>query len=176
MYLKENTLFDLDLGVQVTRNVAQYPLHQVTYSATKFEVHLQEMWRTDGLTDGWTTDRLWYEINITLPVFLVFLKKNAVITSDCIGLVTGTKVFCTDARSNVECILADTTETNKTGAGVDGTISQIPTFLPFTFTLGSRSQKCCSVPSTSCHLCTCKVWSCYVQWLRFACVCVCVCV
>ena len=30
--------FDLDLGVKVTRNVAQYPLHHVTYSATKFEV------------------------------------------------------------------------------------------------------------------------------------------
>ena len=33
MYLKENTLFDL-----VTQNVAQYPLHHVTYAATKFEV------------------------------------------------------------------------------------------------------------------------------------------
>ena len=29
---------DLDLGVKVTQNVAQYPLHHVTYSATKFEV------------------------------------------------------------------------------------------------------------------------------------------
>ena len=27
-----------DLGVKVTRNVAQYPLYHVTYSATKFEV------------------------------------------------------------------------------------------------------------------------------------------
>ena len=33
-----NTLFDLDLGVKVTQNVAQYPLHHVTYSPTKFEV------------------------------------------------------------------------------------------------------------------------------------------
>ena len=38
MHLKENTFFDLDLGVKVTRNVAQYPLHHVTYSATKFAV------------------------------------------------------------------------------------------------------------------------------------------
>ena len=36
--LQENTIFDLDLGVKVTRNVAQYPLHHVTYSPTKFEV------------------------------------------------------------------------------------------------------------------------------------------
>ena len=30
--------FNLDLGVKVIQNVAQYPLHHVTYSATKFEV------------------------------------------------------------------------------------------------------------------------------------------
>ena len=33
-----NSIFDLDLGVKVTQNVAQYPLHHVNYSATKFEV------------------------------------------------------------------------------------------------------------------------------------------
>ena len=30
--------FDLDVGVKVTRNAAQYPLHHVIYSPTKFEV------------------------------------------------------------------------------------------------------------------------------------------
>ena len=30
--------FDIDLRVKVTQNVAQYPLHHVTFSATKFEV------------------------------------------------------------------------------------------------------------------------------------------
>ena len=34
MHLQENLIFDLD----VTGNVAQYPLHHVIYSATKFEV------------------------------------------------------------------------------------------------------------------------------------------
>ena len=29
---------DLDLWVKVTRNIAQYPLHHVSYAATKFEV------------------------------------------------------------------------------------------------------------------------------------------
>ena len=38
MDLQERTLYNLDLGVKVTQNVAQYPLHHVTYSATKFEV------------------------------------------------------------------------------------------------------------------------------------------
>ena len=36
MHLNENTIFDL--GVKVTQDVAQYPLHHVTYSDTKFEV------------------------------------------------------------------------------------------------------------------------------------------
>ena len=38
MHLQENSIFDIDLGFKVTQYVAQYPLHQVTYSATKFEV------------------------------------------------------------------------------------------------------------------------------------------
>ena len=38
MRFQENTLFDLDLGVKVTRNVTQYPCHHVTYAEAKFEV------------------------------------------------------------------------------------------------------------------------------------------
>ena len=34
--LQENTF--LDLGLKVPQNVAQYPLHHVTYSSTKFAV------------------------------------------------------------------------------------------------------------------------------------------
>ena len=38
MHLQENTLFDLDLGVKVTLNVAQYPQHHVTYAPAKFNI------------------------------------------------------------------------------------------------------------------------------------------
>ena len=38
MHLQENTLFDLDLGVKVTRNVAQYRPHHVTYAPAKFDI------------------------------------------------------------------------------------------------------------------------------------------
>ena len=38
MNIKENTLFDIDSGVKVTFNVAQYPLHHVTCAPAKFEV------------------------------------------------------------------------------------------------------------------------------------------
>ena len=50
MHLQENKLFNLDLWVKVTQNVAQYPRHHVTYAPAKFdtahpkvkEMHLQE--------------------------------------------------------------------------------------------------------------------------------------
>ena len=38
MHLQENTLHDLELGVKVTQNVAQYHPHYVTYAPAKFEV------------------------------------------------------------------------------------------------------------------------------------------
>ena len=38
MHLHENTLYDLDIEVKVTQDVAKYPLHYVTYLDTKFEV------------------------------------------------------------------------------------------------------------------------------------------
>ena len=58
MHLQENSIFDL--GVKVTRNIAQYSLLHVTYSATKLEVArskgLGEDTFTRNLTDGWQTD------------------------------------------------------------------------------------------------------------------------
>ena len=39
-----------DLGVKVIQNVAQYPIHHVTYSATKFEVAM-----SNGLEEGTCT-------------------------------------------------------------------------------------------------------------------------
>ena len=42
MHLQESTLFDLDLQVKVTLNVAQCPLHHVTYAHTEFEVTMSK--------------------------------------------------------------------------------------------------------------------------------------
>ena len=38
MHLQENTLFNINLGVKVTPNVAQYPLHYVTYVLTNIHI------------------------------------------------------------------------------------------------------------------------------------------
>ena len=46
MHLQENTLCDLDPEVKVTGNVAQCPLHHVTFAPTKFAVTM-----SNGLGD-----------------------------------------------------------------------------------------------------------------------------
>ena len=54
--------FDLDLGVKVTQIVAQYPLHHVTYPATKFEVHRSN--RLGG--DAFTRKYIIWSLTLTL--------------------------------------------------------------------------------------------------------------
>ena len=70
MHLQEITLFDLDLGVKVKQNVAQYSRHHVTYLGTKFKVAMSNGLggdaftrnvmdgRTDGRTDAQTTRQM----------------------------------------------------------------------------------------------------------------------
>ena len=50
MDLQENTLYDLDLGVKVTQNVAQYHLHNVTYAPANFEVAMSNGMGEDAFT------------------------------------------------------------------------------------------------------------------------------
>ena len=88
-----------DLGVKVTRNVAQYPLHHVIYASTKYEVATSNGLggdtitrnvtdgRTDARTDRRTTDRLWYEINI--PYF----------SNEKAGIITKHYTICSEQIS-----------------------------------------------------------------------------
>ena len=50
MHLQENSILDLGVKVKVTRNIAQYPLHHVTYSATKFKVSTSKGLGGDAFT------------------------------------------------------------------------------------------------------------------------------
>ena len=50
MQLHEIALFDLEIGVKVTQDVAKYPLHHVTYSDTKFEVSTSDGLGGDAFT------------------------------------------------------------------------------------------------------------------------------
>ena len=49
MDLQESKLYDLDLGVKVTKNVAQYHPHHVTYAPVNFEVAM-----SNGSEDSFT--------------------------------------------------------------------------------------------------------------------------
>ena len=51
------TFFYFDLGVKVTQNVAQYPLHHVIYSATKLEVITSNRLGGDTITRNVTDGR-----------------------------------------------------------------------------------------------------------------------
>ena len=48
MHLQEKTLFDL--GVKVTQNVAQYPLHRVIFSLAKSEITTSNGLEGDAFT------------------------------------------------------------------------------------------------------------------------------
>ena len=75
MHLQVNTLFDLDIGVKVTQNFTQYPLHHVTYSGTKFEVAT-----SNGLGGDAFTKKTLFDLTLTgqghtkmLPSTLIFM-------------------------------------------------------------------------------------------------------
>ena len=50
MDLQEKTLYDLDLGVKVTQNVAQYHPNHVTYAPANFEVAMSNGMGEDAFT------------------------------------------------------------------------------------------------------------------------------
>ena len=50
MDLQESKLYDLDLGVKVTQNVAKYHPHHVTYAPVNFEVAMSNGSGEDSFT------------------------------------------------------------------------------------------------------------------------------
>ena len=57
MQLQESTLSELNLGVKVNQNVAQYPPHHATYVPAKFQVA-----RSSGLEDKHLQENTLYSI------------------------------------------------------------------------------------------------------------------
>ena len=50
MHLQENTLYDLDLVVKITKNVVKYPPNYITYTPAKFEVAMSNSLGEDAFT------------------------------------------------------------------------------------------------------------------------------
>ena len=92
-------IFDLDLGVNVTQIVAQYPLHHVPYSATKFEVVTSKGLGGDALQENSIFD-LVLGVKVTRNVAQYPLHhvaysatKFEVATSNCLGEDTSTRKY-----------------------------------------------------------------------------------
>ena len=100
MDFQESKLYDLDLGVKVTQNVAKYHPHHVTYAPVNFEVAMSNGSGKDSFTRKY----------IIWPWGI------------------------------------------------------------WPWPQGQGHMKCCLVPSTSCDLCTGKIWSCYLQNIMRRCV------
>ena len=66
-------IFDLDLVVKVTPNVAQYPLHHVTYSATKFEVATLK-----GLGEAFTRKFNIWPLTFPSTLYIIIAPDKAV--------------------------------------------------------------------------------------------------
>ena len=60
--MQENTLYDLDFGVKVTQNVAEYRPHHMTYAPSKFEV------KSNGLGGDTFTRKYICDIDLRVKV------------------------------------------------------------------------------------------------------------
>ena len=64
-----------DLGVKVTRNIAQYPIHHVTYSATKFEFNTFNGLGGDTFTRNVTDGRVLLDTIFVIQYLPVCIEK-----------------------------------------------------------------------------------------------------
>ena len=72
--LKENTFFDLDVDIKVTRNIAKHPLHHVTYAAAKFKASTPNGLRGDAFTLQYIICHLTPLVNRNRDVIIVMLN------------------------------------------------------------------------------------------------------
>ena len=137
IHLQENTLFDLDLGVKVTQNVAQYPRHHVTYAPPKFDI---------ATSHGCGGD--------------AFARKYI----KCHDLDIQVKVTRNVAQCPVPSTSCDlcTYRVWSYYGKIFRRRSIYKKIQYWPWPWGQGHTKCCPVPSTSCDLSSYKVWSCYV--------------
>ena len=99
MHLQQSALFDLELQVKVTLNVAQCPLHHVTYAPTEFEVTTSKALGGEKFTRNSIFD-LDLGVKVTQNVAQYPLHhvtysatKFEVATSNCLGGDTFTRKY-----------------------------------------------------------------------------------
>ena len=158
----------------VTPNIAQYPLHYVTYAPAKFEVATSNGFAGDAFTRKYI---IW---PLTCPV-----PSTSYALCTCKTWRCYVKWFSRGCiYKKIHCLTLKLVTQN---------IAQYPlhhvTYAPAKFEVATSNglagdaftrkyivwpwhwwHKHCPVPSTLCDLCTCKVWSCYVKWFCRRCI------
>ena len=191
MDLQESKLYDLDLGVKVTQNVAQYHPHHVTYAPVNFEVAMSNGSGEDSFTRKYI---IWPWGIWPWPQDQSHMKCCLVPSTSC-DLCTGKIWSCYFQNIMRRCVFKKIhylTFDLDLGVKVTQNIAQYPwhhvTYAQTKFEVAASkslwgdafTRKCIiwpwpwgqghtkshPVPSTSCDLCTYKVWSCYVQPFR----------
>ena len=189
MVLHESKLYDLDLGVKVTQNVAQYHPHHMTYAPVSFEVAMSN----GSGEDSFTRKYFFWPWGIwPWPQGHGHMRCCLVPSTSC-DLCTGKIWSCYFQNIMRRCVFKKIHYlTFDLGVKVTRNVAQYPwhhvtyaqakfevaasksllgdaftrKYIIWPLTLGSRSHEIHPVPSTSCDLCTYKVWSCYVQRFR----------
>ena len=196
MDLQESKLYDLDLGVKVTQNVAKYHPHHVTYAPVNLKmlcpmvqekIHLQENTLFDlGVFD------LDSKVKVTWSV--AYYPQHHVTYAQAKFEVASSKTLWGDAFSRKYIIWTLTltlgSRSHETSPSTlyimwpihgqnlklllrkvyeEMHLQEKTLFDLWPWPWGQGHTKCHPVPSTSCDLCTYKVSSCYVQrfWRRY---------
>ena len=184
----KNTLYDLDLWVKVTPNVVQCPPNQMTIAHAKFEIATTNSLGEDAFTRKYI---IWHwpsrqghakccPVSSTsceqchYRVWSYYIKsfrrrsiyqKIQYLTFDLDLGVKAHKLL----PSTLYIMWSIQLQSLKfLGLTVYEEIHlQVNTLFDFwPWPWGQGHTKCCPVPSTSCELCTYRVWSCYVNMFR----------
>ena len=125
--------------MKVTQNTIKYPLHHVIYASTKFEVASSNSLGEDAFT-------------IKYIIWPLSLGSRSNKTSP------STLYIMWSMHLQSLKLLRPTVQ--------EMHLQENTFFDLWPWHRGQDHMKCCPVTPTSCDLCTCQVWSCYIQQFR----------
>ena len=186
---QESKLYDLDLEVKVTQNVAQYHPHHVTYALVNFEVAMSNGSGVDSFTRKYfiwpwgiwpwpkghmkcclvpstscdlCTGKIWSWYCQNIMKRCVFKKIHYLTLTLRLrsheASPSTLDIMWPMHRQNLKLLLRKVYE--------EMHLQENTLFDLWPWPWGQGHTKCHPVPSTSCDLCTYKVWSRYVQRFR----------
>ena len=153
-----HTVFNLDHGIKVAWNIAQYPLHHLSYAPAKFEVDRRHCIYKKVQYLTFDSNICLYHVTYAPANFEVATSKDweDALTGKCITwpLTLGSRSH-NISPSTIYIMWPKEQQSLKL-------LRTLFDLWPW----GQGHMKCCPVPSSSCDLCSYKVLSCYSQGFR----------